>query len=45
MRVFQKQNGIEATGDLDSRTRESIGRMRLREGAVVVPPTASNAVR
>jgi len=41
VRVFQRQNGIEATGDLDSRTRESIGRMQLRGGAVVVPPTAS----
>jgi hypothetical protein len=41
VRVFQKQNGIEATGDLDSRTRESIRRMQLREGTVVVPPTAS----
>jgi len=41
VRVFQKQNGIEATGDLDARTRESIGRMQLRGGAVVVPPAAS----
>jgi hypothetical protein len=43
VRVFQKQNGIEATGDLDARTRESIGRMQLRGGAVVVPPAASTA--
>ncbi|HEU4781110.1 MAG TPA: peptidoglycan-binding domain-containing protein [Steroidobacteraceae bacterium] len=42
VRVFQRQNGIEATGDLDARTRESIGRMRLRGGAVVVPPAASS---
>lgn len=42
VRVFQKQNGIEATGDLDARTRESIGRMQLRGGAVVVPPSASS---
>jgi hypothetical protein len=41
VRLFQKQNGIEATGDLDARTRESIGRMQLRGGAVVVPPAAS----
>jgi len=42
VRVFQKQNGIEATGDLDARTRDSIGRMQLRGGAVVVPPAASS---
>lgn len=42
VRVFQRQNGIEATGDLDARTRESIGRMQLRGGAVVVPPAASS---
>ena len=41
VRVFQRQNGIEATGDLDARTRESIGRMQLRGGAVVVPPATS----
>jgi hypothetical protein len=41
VRVFQEQNGIEATGELDARTRESIGRMQLREGAVIVPPAAS----
>jgi hypothetical protein len=40
VRVFQKENGIEASGDLDARTRESIGRMQLRGGAVVVPPAA-----
>jgi hypothetical protein len=44
VRVFQRQNGIEATGDLDARTRESIGRMQLRGDAVVVPPAASGAV-
>ena len=43
VRVFQTENGIEATGDLDARTRESIGRMQLRGGAVVVPPAASGA--
>ena len=43
VRVFQKQNGIEATGDLDARTRESIGRMQLRGGAVVVPPAATSS--
>jgi hypothetical protein len=42
VRVFQRENGIEATGELDSRTRESIGRMQLRGGAVVVPPAASS---
>src|SRR5690349_8354100 len=42
VRVFQKENGLEATGDLDARTRESIGRMQLRGGAVVVPPAASS---
>ena len=42
VRVFQKENGIEATGELDARTRESIGRMQLRGGAVVVPPAASS---
>ncbi len=41
VRVFQKQNGIEATGELDARTRDSIGRMQLRGGTVVVPPIAS----
>jgi hypothetical protein len=43
VRLFQKQNGIEATGDLDARTRESIGRMQLRGGAVVVPPAATSS--
>ena len=43
VRVFQKQNGIDATGELDSRTRESIGRMQLRGDTVVVPPAASGA--
>jgi hypothetical protein len=42
VRVFQRENGIEATGDLDARTRESIGRMQLRGGAVVVPPATSS---
>ena len=42
VRVFQKENGIEATGELDVRTRDSIGRMQLRGGAVVVPPAASS---
>ena len=41
--VFQKQNGIGATGNLDARTRESIGRMQLRGDAVVVPPAASTS--
>jgi hypothetical protein len=44
VRVFQRENGIEATGDLDARTRESIGRMQLRGGAVVVPPAASSGL-
>jgi hypothetical protein len=44
VRVFQRANGIEATGDLDARTRESIGRMQLRGGAVVVPPAASSGL-
>jgi hypothetical protein len=43
VRDFQRQNGIEASGDLDARTRESIGRMKLRGGAVVVPPAASSS--
>ena len=43
VRTFQKQNGIEATGTLDARTRESIGRMQLRGDAVVVPPAASTS--
>ena len=43
VRTFQKQNGIEATGNLDARTRESIGRMQLRGDAVVVPPAASTS--
>jgi hypothetical protein len=42
VRAFQKENGIEATGDLDARTRDSIGRMQLRGGAVVVPPATSS---
>ncbi|HYJ39467.1 MAG TPA: peptidoglycan-binding domain-containing protein [Steroidobacteraceae bacterium] len=42
VRVFQRQNGIEATGDLDARTRETLGRMQLRGDAVVVPPAASS---
>jgi hypothetical protein len=41
VRDFQKQNGIEPTGDLDARTRESIGRMQLRGSEVVVPPSTS----
>ena len=41
VRVFQRQNGIEPTGDLDARTRESIGRMQMRGDAVVVPPAVS----
>ena len=41
VRQFQKENGIKETGELDARTRESIGRMRLRGNEVVVPPTAS----
>jgi hypothetical protein len=44
VREFQQQNGLEATGDLDARTRESIGRMQLRGGAVVVPRAASGAL-
>jgi hypothetical protein len=41
VRVFQRDNGIEATGELDARTRESIGRMELRGPDVVVPPAAA----
>jgi len=44
VRTFQKQNGIEATGKLDARTRESIGRMQLRGDVVVVPPAASSSL-
>jgi hypothetical protein len=44
VRVFQKENGIEATGELDARTRDSIGRMQLRGGAVVVPAAASSSL-
>lgn len=43
VRVFQRENGIEETGELDSRTRESIGRMQLRGAEVVVPPAAAAA--
>lgn len=43
--AFQRQNGIDATGELDARTRESIGRMQLRGGAVVVPPAASTGAQ
>jgi hypothetical protein len=42
VREFQKQHGIEATGELDARTREFIGRIRLRGGAVVVSPAVSS---
>jgi hypothetical protein len=41
VRVFQRENGIEETGELDARTRESIGRMQLRGADVVVPPAAA----
>jgi hypothetical protein len=41
VRVFQRDNGIEETGELDARTRESIGRMRLRGAEVIVPPAAA----
>jgi len=41
VRLFQKQNGIQQTGELDGRTRESIGRMKLRGNDVVVPPAAN----
>jgi hypothetical protein len=41
VRGFQRDNGIEETGELDARTRESIGRMRLRGAEVVVPPAAA----
>lgn len=41
VRVFQRDNGIEETGELDARTRESIGRMRLRGADVIVPPAAA----
>jgi len=37
VRQFQKENGIEETGELDARTRESIGRMQMRGNEVVVP--------
>jgi hypothetical protein len=41
VRQFQKENGLKETGELDARTRESIGRMQLRNKEVVVPPAAS----
>jgi hypothetical protein len=44
VRLFQKENGIRETGELDARTRESIGRMQLRGAEVVVPPPASGAM-
>ncbi len=44
VRLFQKENGIRETGELDARTRESIGRMQLRGAEVVVPPTANGAM-
>lgn len=43
VRVFQKANGLRETGELDARTRESIGRMQLRGKDVVVPPAASSS--
>jgi len=39
--AFQAQNGLETTGELDARTRESIGRMQLRGGVVVMSPAVS----
>jgi len=42
VRLFQKENGIKETGELDARTRESISRMQLRGSEVVVPPTTGN---
>lgn len=42
VRLFQKENGLKETGELDPRTRESIGRMQLRGRNVVVPPAASS---
>jgi hypothetical protein len=43
VRMFQRENGIEQTGELDARTRESIGRMQLRGSDVVVAPAAAAA--
>jgi hypothetical protein len=43
VRLFQKENGISESGELDGRTRESIGRMQLRGREVVVPPAAAVA--
>ena len=43
VRRFQKENGLKETGELDARTRESIGRMQLRGSEVVVLPAASVA--
>jgi hypothetical protein len=38
VRLFQKENGIRESGELDGHTRDSIGRMQLRGREVVVPP-------
>jgi len=43
VRQFQREQGIRETGELDARTRESIGRMQLRGREVVVPPAAENS--
>jgi hypothetical protein len=40
VRQFQRENGIAETGELDSNTRSSIGRMKMQGAAVVVPPAA-----
>jgi hypothetical protein len=45
VRLFQKDNGIRESGELDGHTRESIGRMQLRGSEVVVPPAAAGGFK
>jgi len=45
VRLFQKENGISESGELDGRTRDSIGRMQLRGKEVVVPPAAASGFK
>jgi hypothetical protein len=40
VRQFQSEQGLEATGELDAPTRDSIGRMKLQGTEVVVAPIA-----
>jgi hypothetical protein len=41
VRAFQSEHGLEATGELDSATRDSIGRIQVRGKEIVVPPAAA----